>query len=406
MKIAIVTATFPARSETFVTQIADSMARQGHCVQVFAEGIGGDISQDEIQACLKHFQIIWTQGPNTNRWQRLKSYIMGVTEINQKWIDRFKSISLLFRLNLPGRLHAGNLLLNLMHKKFDVIHIHNGSLAYPVVLLAESGLVSGKIVVTWHGSDANQLPLKYGGHIYQKLFCRPWIHTVGSTFMFSRLIELGANEKNIRKIPLGIDLDFFKPDTKLRQAQTKFRIVSVGRLSEEKGHIFLLRAVAVLVQKGFDLEVIIIGEGPERIPLEREITQLGGQNYVVLAGAQNSNQIRSEMNRANLFVLSCVRGATNRQGSVESQGVVFAEAQAMGLPVVSSKIGGVPDSVENGVTGILCKPGSVGQLVLAIQKLMTDKLLWQEYSENSRCLAEQKFDKNRMISAFEKVYLE
>jgi colanic acid/amylovoran biosynthesis glycosyltransferase len=152
-------------------------------------------------------------------------------------------------------------------------------------------------------------------------------------------------------------------------------ILFIGRLVPAKGHAVLLQAAALLVARGHDVNVTIAGEGPLRPTLERFAAQLGLASRVSFTGAVGQDQIHAMYASASIFCLpSFAEGVPG----------VLMEAMAMRLPVVSTRITGVPELIEHGRTGLLVAPGRPDELADALQRLLRDPALARELGRNGR----------------------
>jgi len=170
----------------------------------------------------------------------------------------------------------------------------------------------------------------------------------------------------ISRIYNGIELDDF-PAAQPGRGGT-LRIVTVGRLIEFKGIPVLLDAIAELNRRGVPVEARIIGEGPVRGELEQMISANGLLN-VSLPGVRSQRQVQRELAEANVFVLPSI---VDRNGACDILPTVITEAMACGLPVVSTKVSGIPEMVSAGETGLLVEPGDAHALADAIMELSAD----------------------------------
>jgi glycosyltransferase involved in cell wall biosynthesis len=168
-------------------------------------------------------------------------------------------------------------------------------------------------------------------------------------------------------------------------------IVAVGRLKAPKDFITLVRAFSVLRPRSF--EALIVGEGPDRRELEQEIHRLGLAARVRLAGERSD--VPELLARADVFVLSS-----------ESEGfpVSVLEAMAAGLPVVASRVGGVPEAVLDGRTGLLVRPGDPAELAAALERLVAEPALRRRLGAAGRARAEECFDLERFRRAHVELY--
>ena len=173
----------------------------------------------------------------------------------------------------------------------------------------------------------------------------------------------------IHRIYNGLDLaEFRRADFSSRPPL----IIAVGRLIPKKGFADLVRACALLVERGKSFRCEIIGEGSLEHELRRQINELSLQNRVVLTGAKPQTQLRHRLAVANIFVLPSV---IDRDGGMDNLPTVIMEAMAVGLPVVSTNIGGIPEMVIQNETGFLVQPGDAAGMADAIEKVINDRSL-------------------------------
>lgn len=175
-----------------------------------------------------------------------------------------------------------------------------------------------------------------------------------------RLIAAGGPKiaDKIHVIHCGIPLEDW-PLRPYRPPGSPLRILSVGALIEKKGHDDLVRACALLRQRGVVFHCKIIGGGPLKAQLQASIRDLGLDDTVCLAGPMPQEAVREELYAADLFVLAC-KQASN--GDTDGVPVSLMEAMAAGVPVVSCRIAGVPELLDDGRCGWLAEPGSASSL--------------------------------------------
>jgi glycosyltransferase involved in cell wall biosynthesis len=153
-------------------------------------------------------------------------------------------------------------------------------------------------------------------------------------------------------------------------------IVAIGRLIAKKGFTDLIRACALLVERGRTFRCQIFGDGPLESQLRGQIAELGLQELVQLPGPKPQHEVRERLASADVFVLPSVPGA---DGGMDNLPTVIMEAMATGLPVVSTRIGGIPEMVVENETGFLVSPGDVVVLADAIEKVTNDQSLGQKF---------------------------
>jgi glycosyltransferase involved in cell wall biosynthesis len=209
---------------------------------------------------------------------------------------------------------------------------------------------------------------------------------IDTTWWKSQLLGFGAKErKTLRK-------DLFKADYQTITALT------VAELHPRKGLHILLRAIQKLLtqlppKRRESLRFAIAGAGPQHQALERLITKRGLTNHVILLGRRKN--IPQLMKSSDLFILPSLR---------EGFGLVNLEAMISSLPIVATRVGGIPEIVENNKTGLLVPANSDTQLAQAIKKLITSKTLRTKLSKNSKKHIEKNFNAQTMAKKYERTY--
>ena len=166
-------------------------------------------------------------------------------------------------------------------------------------------------------------------------------------------------------------------------------LLAVGRLVDYKGFRFLLRACHTLVERGLDFRCRIIGNGPEEAALQRQIDTLGLHGIVELAGVVPHGEMVGEFARAAVFVLPCCEGAG---GEMDGIPVAMMEAMARGLPVVSTRLTGIPELVHEGENGLLAEPEDPDGLAGALANLLVDGGLRERLGERARRTVVAEYD--------------
>lgn len=399
MHICVLVFRFPTRSETFVRGHVEGLLRRGHRVTVLCGGIGEGISKSEVDELLAlGLELVFQ--PNFVR-SRVKNFARMIGHIvrkpaDAKWLARRPPWTRAETFDAVNRCAY-------LHKiKPDVVHVHFGTIAGPLHRILAQHNLSYRMVVTWHGYDVNHQTKSRGSDIYRELFEGQHRHTVGSNFIRQRLVALGCPSKFASVVPMGTDINRFSCRQRTFHIGETLRVVSIGRLNEEKGYRFLIQAVAGLIQKGERVELRIIGDGPLRADLEAQILhhKLPIES-ISLLGAKPTDEVIKELHNAHVFAMT---GVVATNGQEEGQGVVYAEAQACGLPVIACRLGGAPESLLEGVSGIVCAPADVNAISDAIHFFLKNPERITEYGRAGRKFAETRFSLSQMLDAFEQIY--
>lgn len=204
----------------------------------------------------------------------------------------------------------------------------------------------------------------------------------------------------------GIDLHRFVPAKNLAGQGATIKLLCVARLIEQKGLIYLLRACAQLRAQGYDFDCEIVG-GTEDIfmnyylDVKRLHRQLGLERQVRFSGSLPFSAVLEKYAQADIFVLPCVIAA---DGSRDITPNAVLEAMAMKLPVVSTTVTGVPELVEDGVSGILVPPNDEKALTAALARLIQDRDLRKHLGDNARKKVKEKFDIDKNIAAYVRLF--
>ena len=195
----------------------------------------------------------------------------------------------------------------------------------------------------------------------------------------------------IHHLPNGIDLEAIRPGSGANPS----RILAVGRLIEKKGFADLIDAAARLAADGLDFRCSIIGEGPLEEALAARIRTHGLEGRVVLEGPATHPEVLAAMARAGQFVLPCKVAAN---GDRDGLPTVLIEGMGHALPAVSCAVTGVPEIIEDGVTGRIVPSGDPAALALAIAGLATDPAMARGMGAAGRRRAELLFDIRRNVA--------
>lgn len=287
-------------------------------------------------------------------------------------------------------------------KRFDIIHCHFGQNGIHGAYLKHWG-IPGRLVITFYGTDLTQYVTNKPSSLYSFLFKKGDLFLPICQFFKDILIDLKCNPKKIEIHHIGIDLGFFCPAGNLNSDQEP-SILSVGRLVNKKGFFYSIKSIERLKQQYPAIKLSIIGDGPNRAYLEKLIRRLQLESNVEMLGARNKAQILEYLHHSNIFLLPSV---TTIDGEKEGTPTVLMEAQAMKIPVVSTWHAGIPEVVEDGISGFLIKERDIQGIVLALKKLIANPDLRMKMGEAGRKIVSQNFNNEilvtRLISLYSKL---
>jgi glycosyltransferase involved in cell wall biosynthesis len=186
----------------------------------------------------------------------------------------------------------------------------------------------------------------------------------------------------------ALDLSKLPPRQK-RPAGSPIRLICVGRLSPEKGHVGLLQAYAKARLRGAsDSELVLVGDGPERERIEATIRELGLSGSVHLSGRLPESETLQEVAKSDALVLASF---------MEGLPVVLMEAMALGLPVIGPRVAGVPELVHEQVHGLLFAPAAWDELADCVYRLLSDAGMRERLGSAGRAQVEREFEITRAV---------
>ncbi|KPV54241.1 colanic acid biosynthesis glycosyl transferase [Kouleothrix aurantiaca] len=199
-----------------------------------------------------------------------------------------------------------------------------------------------------------------------------------------------AMRDKIKVVHCGVDTSLFQPRQK-PASDGLFTIVCVGSLEEKKGQTYLVEACRLLKQRGLRFVCHLIGDGQNRADLEEQVRRDNLGDVVKLAGGIPRAEVLKMLAKADVVALPSIR---TKSGKMEGIPVALMEPLACEVPVVSTQTSGIPELVEDGVTGLLVPPENPAALADALQRLANDPELGQRMGRAGREKVLREFDLN------------
>ncbi len=281
--------------------------------------------------------------------------------------------------------------------RIDVLHCHFGTRAHLAAALGSLGLVNAKIVTTFHGFDLSAHLRRKGRNHYQLLFRFGSLFLPISEAWARTLRELGCDPARTAVHRVGVDcaLNEFRERRLDPRANAPVKLVSIGRLVEKKGHAYTLRALARLRKTRPEISVTldIVGDGELTEALRREAAELGVDDIVRFHGGLPHAQTLSLLEEASIFILPSVTAA---DGDMEGIPVSLMEAMARGMPVISTYHSGIPELVEDGISGFLVPERDDAALADAIQRAVENSAKWPEIGRAGRRTVEHDYNRQTL----------
>lgn len=386
-RIAYVVSRFPKLSETFILREIDELDRLGWRIDVWpfiqhredvrhpeVERWMARVSAPDGLEAVVRAHLFWLR----KEPQRLLAvYALTVLSLWRSPVQLIRGLIAVARATAWARRAHGS----------GVSHVHAHFALHPAVAaLAIAHLAHITFSFTGHAHDIYRDRAMLAEKVHQAHFV-----VVVSRLLRDQYIAPVAWEGDMDKVHVircGVETALYRPRS-APQRPCPFKIVAVARLVEFKGLTYLIDACRILRKRGHDIHCDIIGDGPLRETLRAQVAANGLDGCVTLLGARSQGEVMAAFGDAGVLVLpSIVAG----NGNMEGVPVSLMEAMALGIPVVATRTGAVPELVEDLVTGLLVPPGNAWALAMAVERLATEPTLTDQLVETAREHVNAAFD--------------
>lgn len=288
--------------------------------------------------------------------------------------------------------------------RFDLVHAHFGTGAVYALRWAERfGL---PLVVSFHGHDVTRLCSRERFHptnwryrlLSRRLFRRITLGLCASGELRELLLGLGVDDAKLRVHRLGVDLSAF---ARAARDPDRVQAVMIGRLVPKKGFALGLRAFAEAARTQPHVRLTIAGDGALERSLHELCAQLGLGARVTFAGALAPGEVAALLARSDILLAPSVVDA---HGDRDSGLIVVKEASASEVVPIGSRHGGIPDIIDDGVTGFLVPERDVRALAARLRELIADPALRARMGRAARAKMESEYDNRRCVATLEQHY--
>ena len=407
MRIAFIVNSFPVLPETFILNQIIGLIDLGHEVDIYSMTIPnqGKIHSDVMKYNLLDRTYYSKNIPDNKLKRLLHAFYLITANFHKNPLSILKALNFFKYGKETLSLRIFYLILPFLEeKKYDIIHCHFGPNGNIGVLIRKLGIIEGKIVTSFHGYDVNLISIVNQDDYYTQLFKYGDLFTVNTKFTKKRVLRLGGDFKKIYILPVGLNLDKFSyRENVLKAGEEVIRILTVARLVEKKGIEYSIRAVAEVINKQSNckIEYKIVGEGSLKDELKTLILELGMKDKIKLLGWCDQDEVRKLFYKSHIFILSSV---TAENGDQEGQGLVLQEAQAVGMPVISTLHNGIPEGVQNGKSGFLVPERDVDALAEKLEYLILHPEVWPKMGRAGRKYVEEHYDIKKLNQRLVKIY--
>jgi len=383
MNLLYVVSLYPCWSETFIVREMKYFKEQGVNIDVLS--LRGNTEEFVQENDIKSVNtVIYTKGVFSQFVSLLKYFILHpililtwfLKNIVSFWhspITLLKNISTILRT------------LSVIQEIDHIDHIHAHWATYPSTAAMLISQLTGKAFsFTSHAHDI----FLENHFIKDKVNASKFSVTI-SNFNVSLLNKLkGIDSSKIKVVHCAIDLDEYL----IENCNKEFNILAVGRFDEIKGCKYLIDAISILRSKNISISCNIVGSGELRDELMAQTNNLDLNDNVIFHSAKPQNEIRNLMQKSDMFVLPSIKTSS---GNMDGIPVVLMESMALGTPVISTYVSGIPELIKNEINGFLVEQKNAAQLADAIDMVLkmgdAEK---QELIKNARKTIESDFNIN------------
>ena len=404
MKIAVIVGEFPSLSQTFILNQIIGLIERGHEVDIYA-----DIPQNspKIHSEVEKYNLLkrtyYQQKIPGNYFLRLLQGIrLLLTNFHKDPLVVLRSLNVIkygrqaasLRLLYQSISHLGK-------KPYDIIHCQFGKYGLRALSFRNFGILQGKMITTFRGSDISKYVQEHGPHVYEQLFREGDFFLANCEFFRRRAIAIGCAPQKIIVHGSGIDCSKFSFRECYFPADGKIRLATIGRLVEKKGIEYGIRAIAKVSRVYENIEYNIIGDGILMESFRQLIRELDIDRIVKLLGGKQQQEVIEILDQSHIFIAPCIIAAN---GDRDAPVNTLKEAMAMGLPVISTHHGGIPELVEDGISGFLVPERDANAIAEKIHYLIEHPECWVEMGKAGRAQVEEKYDRNKLNDELVNIY--
>jgi len=389
MKILYIVSLFPCWSETFIVREIYALKKKGVDVAILSlKNTAEEIIQTDTQELSS--SVIY---PSPKVLLSLKALVTFLKR-------PFTNTKILLSIITSLRSRPGSLLKSIATwwitlgmtsdvNKLNIDHIHAHWATYP----STSALILSKNTDRPFSFTSHAHDIFLEDHLLKEKITESKFSVTISDYNKNRLssqLSIDLDSK-MNVVHCAIDVNRHVFSTSNRSSNT---ILAVGRLDHIKGFSVLIDACNEYKNMGGEFECIIIGNGPLKEQLQKQINDYKLSDHIRLVGVMPQEKIKEYLLNATLFVLPSV---VTQKGDMDGIPVALMEAMAAGAPVISTNVSGIPELINNNINGLIVEPNNPHQLAAAISELLNNVDLRQKFSSAARHSIESDFSIDKEV---------
>lgn len=397
MKVAFFVYKFPVASETFIINQIAYFIKKGIDVEVVSVFPGDfnikhkSLTQYRI---LDKVRFLLDKEPDSKGQKLITRVIAATGALTNK--KAFESLNFKKYGYYSKTLILSQILSRNSRKiKSDINIAHFGTTAALLNQLKRLGFVDGKIAAVFHGNDISQKRILNLFHSdYEQLFNDANYIFPVSELWASKIALTTAIKNKTHVIRMGVNVSKFIYKERITISHP-IKLLSIARLTEKKGISVAINACLLLKQQNVDFDYTIIGDGPLRKELESQVANLGLSDKIAFLGAQTQETVSEYLNNSDVFLLPSVTAA---DGDMEGIPVALMEAMAIGIPVISTFHSGIPELIEDRVSGFLVNENDAASIAGVISEIIDNPGVLPDICRNAKQKIDNEFDQDKSYS--------
>lgn len=403
MRIAFIVGSFPVLSETFILNQITGLLVRGHEVHIY--GSKPD-ETSKVHPDVEKYQLLERtyyipQIPNNYFLRFLKGLGFIFSNFYKAPLVLLQSLNIFKYGKRAASMRLLYSVIPLLESQpYDIIHCQFGMYGIDGIILRDVGAIKGKLITSFRGYDISWYVKASGEDVYDELFVKGDFFLANCEFFRQRAIKLGCDEKKIVVHGSGIDCSRFTYKPRYPDPD-HIRIATTGRLVEKKGIEYGIRAVAKVARLHQNIEYNIIGDGSLKEHLQQVISELNVADQIKLLGWKNQKEIIEILDKTHLFIAPSV---TAEDGNQDAPVNTLKEAMAMGLPVIGTLHGGIPELVEDGISGFLVPERDLDAIAEKVYYFIEHAEIWEQMGKAGHVYVEQHYDINKLNDELVEIY--
>lgn len=399
MIIAYLSPALPALSETFVYEELQAVERRGITVIPVAvrASTAPVLAQQALAQRVQH--LYGGSSISLVLAGTVRSFLFGANsfaalgllarDIVECGLFRVRSWKLAYQF-----LAATKLARILQKEHCSHLHVHFADTPGQVAMYA-SALSGVPFTIMAHANDIFD-----GGLLLQRKAERATRLLTISEYNCRYLKSLGIPADRLAVVRCGVSFASREVATQ-QPPDLPFRVGSLGRMVEKKGFDVMLKAVALLKKSGHSIELSLAGDGPLKSTLKKLAQDLSLTNEVHFEGSLSHDKVANWMQTLDVFALGCKPDAN---GDMDGIPVVLMEAMSQAIPVISTRLSGIPELILHNQTGLLAEPGDPADLAIQINRMLAEPCLRDTLTRNALAHVTEEFGQdvnvNRLLTHF------